>query len=136
MSWVRCAKCACVCRIGLGQTFDHLPLPDGSVLNTGNLRFSPQQVDSAQGYVLLWDGAQRQMLDTYNDMLGALGICFYLLDFGGPITSRLVCPWSRWRPFLWGLGYFPRPLVNAGAIFGNIHGRRIALAAWLFAIPC
>ena len=87
--------------LALDKRLDHLPLPDGSILKTGNLRFHPQQVDSAQGYVLLWDGAQRQMLDTYNDMLGALGISLafiflilvaYYQSFSLPLVAMAAIP--------------------------------------------
>ena len=60
--------------LALDKRLDGLKLSDGSQLSTGNMRLTPQQVDSAKGYVLLWDGSQRQMLDTYRDMTGALGI--------------------------------------------------------------
>ncbi|RZU36776.1 multidrug efflux pump subunit AcrB [Fluviicoccus keumensis] len=87
--------------LDLDKRLDQMLLPDGSLLNTGNLRFSPQQVDNAQGYVLLWDGAQRQMLDTYRDMLGALGISIvfiflilvaYYQSFSLPIVAMAAIP--------------------------------------------
>ena len=67
--------------LALDKRLDGLKLSDGSQLSTGNMRLTPQQVDSAKGYVLLWDGSQRQMLDTYRDMTGALGISIVFIFF-------------------------------------------------------
>jgi multidrug efflux pump subunit AcrB len=67
--------------LDLNQRLQGLSLKDGSTLRTGNLGLTPEEVDSTQGYTLLWDGSQRQMLDTYRDMMGALAISITLIYF-------------------------------------------------------
>ncbi len=47
--------------------------PNGRPLGTRNLTFIPQDPDVIDGYQLLWDGEMRLMLDTYRDMIVALG---------------------------------------------------------------
>ncbi|PKO73330.1 MAG: AcrB/AcrD/AcrF family protein, partial [Betaproteobacteria bacterium HGW-Betaproteobacteria-17] len=44
-----------------------------------NLRLNPAIPDTIDGYRLLWDGEIRMTLDTYRDMLGALGIAVILI---------------------------------------------------------
>jgi len=87
--------------LDLDRRLDGLPLPDGSHLQTGNLRFTPQAVDGRSGYTLLWDGAQRQMLDAYRDMLSALGISIVLIflilvayyqSFSLPVVAMAAIP--------------------------------------------
>lgn len=74
---------------------------DGTLLTTGNLGFKPEQVNSMQGYRLLWDGQQRQMLDTYRDMFRALGVAIVLLflalvayyqSFSLPAVAMMAIP--------------------------------------------
>ncbi len=85
----------------MNNKLDGLALPDGSQLLTGNLTIMPQEPNPLDGYTLLWDGAQRQMLDTYRDMLGALAIAIvfiflclvaYYQSFSLPIVALAAVP--------------------------------------------
>ncbi|MEE2733021.1 MAG: efflux RND transporter permease subunit [Pseudomonadota bacterium] len=87
--------------LAMNRKLDGLALPDGGSLSTGNLTFTPQEPDPSAGYTLLWDGAQRQMLDTYRDMLSALGMAIififlclvaYYQSFSLPVVALAAIP--------------------------------------------
>jgi hypothetical protein len=111
--------------LALDKRLDGLKLSDGSQLSTGNMRLTPQQVDSAKGYVLLWDGSQRQMLDTYRDMTGALGISIVfifliLVAYYQSISIPIVGDGRHSFGLSWGIS---GTLANAGTVFGNVNDR-------------
>jgi len=59
--------------LDLDRRLDGMKAPNGRPLGTRNLTFIPQDPDVIDGYQLLWDGEMRLMLDTYRDMIVALG---------------------------------------------------------------
>ena len=65
--------------LDMDKRLDGMRLADGSQLTTGNMGLMPEQVSTMHGYRLFWDGQQRQMLDTYRDMLRALAVAITLL---------------------------------------------------------
>jgi multidrug efflux pump subunit AcrB len=73
----------------------------GERLATGNLRFNPVMPDTIDGYRLLWDGEIRMTLDSYRDMLGALGLALtlvylvlvaYYQSFAIPLVAMAAIP--------------------------------------------
>ncbi len=87
--------------IDLDRRLDGLPLPGGERLATGNLRFNPVMPDTIDGYSLLWDGEIRMTLDSYRDMLGALGLALtlvylvlvaYYQSFAIPLVAMAAIP--------------------------------------------
>lgn len=69
----------------LDHRLDNMDVGDGTQLSTGNLRLQSVVPDTIDGYKLLWDGEIRLTLDTFRDMIGALGIAvlfIYLLLVG------------------------------------------------------
>ena len=68
--------------LDLERRLNGMDLGEEGELQTGNLSLKPQRPDTISGYQLLWDGEMRLMLDTYRDMIRALGlamIAVYLL---------------------------------------------------------
>ncbi len=87
--------------LDLDRRLDGLLLADGSRLSTGNLRLNPVAPDTLEGPHLLWDGELRMMLDTYRDMLGALGLALtfiflvlvaYYQSFSLPLVAMAAIP--------------------------------------------
>jgi multidrug efflux pump subunit AcrB len=87
--------------LDLDRRLDGLPLPGGERLATGNLRFNPVMPDTIDGYRLLWDGEIRMTLDSYRDMLGALGLALtlvylvlvaYYQSFAIPLVAMAAIP--------------------------------------------
>lgn len=87
--------------LDLDRRLDGLALADGSRLVTGNLRFKPVAPDTLDGPRLLWDGELRMTLDTYRDMLGALGLAItfiflvlvaYYQSFSLPLVAMAAIP--------------------------------------------
>lgn len=65
--------------LAINKRLEDMRLAGGGHLVTGNMGLNEDTVDTLHGYTLLWQGAQRQMLDTYRDMFRALGIAIVLL---------------------------------------------------------
>ncbi|MBQ7606516.1 MAG: efflux RND transporter permease subunit [Desulfovibrionaceae bacterium] len=69
--------------LDLNQRLQGLSTPDGRTLRTGNLTLLEQAPTTVDGYLLLWGGEMRLMLDIYRDLgiaLGAaLAVVFLLL---------------------------------------------------------
>ncbi|MEY8204662.1 MAG: efflux RND transporter permease subunit, partial [Bermanella sp.] len=65
--------------IDLDRRLDNLDMGDGTKLTTANLRLSSVIPDTIDGYHLLWDGEMRLTLDTFGDMLVALGIALIFI---------------------------------------------------------
>jgi len=59
--------------LDLDRRLDGMKAPDGRPLRTGNLTLIPKDPDVIGGYQIFWDGEMRLMLDTYRDMIVALG---------------------------------------------------------------
>lgn len=61
--------------LDLQQRLDGMTLPSGGTLACGNLSFTDERPDltKADG-VLLWQGENRMMLDSYRDLVKALGL--------------------------------------------------------------
>ncbi|MDD5000627.1 efflux RND transporter permease subunit [Herbaspirillum sp. RV1423] len=87
--------------LDLDRRLDGLLLADGSRLTTGNLRLNPVAPDILEGPRLLWDGELRMTLDTYRDMLGALGLALtfiflvlvaYYQSFSLPLVAMAAIP--------------------------------------------
>lgn len=87
--------------LDLDRRLDGLLLADGSRLATGNLRLNPVAPDTLEGPRLLWDGELRMTLDTYRDMLGALGLALtfiflvlvaYYQSFSLPLVAMAAIP--------------------------------------------
>ncbi|BCO29934.1 multidrug transporter AcrB [Thiohalobacter sp. COW1] len=87
--------------LDLDRRLDGLLLDDGSRLTTGNLRLNPVTADTLDGPRLLWDGELRMTLDTYRDMLGALGLAItfiflvlvaYYQSFTLPLVAMAAIP--------------------------------------------
>jgi multidrug efflux pump subunit AcrB len=87
--------------LDLNRRLDGLALPDGTRLGTGNLGFDRMAPDTIDGYRLLWDGELRMTLDTYRDMLGALGLALtfiflvlvaYYQSFSLPLVAMAAIP--------------------------------------------
>ncbi len=87
--------------LDLDRRLDGLVLADGSRLTTGNLRLNPVAPDTIGGYRLLWEGELRMTLDTYRDMLGALGLALtfiflvlvaYYQSFSLPLVAMAAIP--------------------------------------------
>jgi multidrug efflux pump subunit AcrB len=87
--------------LDLDQRLDGMPLANGERLGTANLRLNPAIPDTIGGYRLLWDGEIRMTLDTYRDMLGALGIAIILIylvlvayyqSFAIPLVAMAAIP--------------------------------------------
>ncbi len=87
--------------LDLDRRLDGLPQPDGGRLTTGNLRLNPVVPDVIEGPRLLWDGELRMTLDTYRDMLGALGLALtfiylvlvaYYQSFSLPLVAMAAIP--------------------------------------------
>ncbi len=87
--------------LDLDRRLDRLPLADGSRLSTGNLRLNPVAPDTLEGPRLLWDGELRMTLDTYRDMLGALGLALTFIflvlvahyqSFSIPLVAMAAIP--------------------------------------------
>jgi multidrug efflux pump subunit AcrB len=87
--------------LDLDRRLDGLVLADGSRLTTGNLRLNPVAPDTIGGYRLLWEGDLRMTLDTYRDMLGALGLALtfiflvlvaYYQSFSLPLVAMAAIP--------------------------------------------
>ena len=87
--------------LAMNSKLEGLAMPNDSKLRTGNLTILPQEPNPLDGYTLLWDGAQRQMLDTYRDMLGALALAIvfiflclvaYYQSFSLPIVALAAVP--------------------------------------------
>jgi len=87
--------------LDLDRRLDGLALADGSRLTTGNLRLKPVTPDTLGGPRLLWDGELRMTLDTYRDMLGALGLAItfiflvlvaYYQSFSLPLVAMAAIP--------------------------------------------
>ncbi len=87
--------------LDMDNRLDGMPLGDGSRLATGNMGLMPEQISTMHGYRLFWDGQQRQMLDTYRDMLRALAVAITLLflvlvayyqSFSLPAVAMLAIP--------------------------------------------
>lgn len=87
--------------LDLDRRLDGLALADGSRLSTGNLRLNPVTPDTLDGPRLLWDGELRMTLDTYRDMLGALGLAItfiflvlvaYYQSFSLPLVAMAAIP--------------------------------------------
>lgn len=87
--------------LDLNRRLDGLALADGSHLTTGNLRLNPVVPDTIGGYRLLWEGELRMTLDTYRDMLGALGLALtftflvlvaYYQSFSLPLVAMAAIP--------------------------------------------
>jgi len=71
--------------LDLDQRLDNMKIGNGHQLTTGNLRLESIVPDTIDGYKLLWDGEIRLTLDTFRDMLSALGVALvfiYLLLVG------------------------------------------------------
>ncbi len=65
--------------IALDQKLDNMKIGNGQHLTTGNLRLESVVPDTIDGYQLLWDGELRLTLDTFRDMLSALGIALVFI---------------------------------------------------------
>ncbi|MDD5336658.1 MAG: efflux RND transporter permease subunit, partial [Rhodoferax sp.] len=87
--------------LDLDRRLDGLVLADGRRLTTGNLRLNPVAPDTLEGPRLLWDGELRMTLDTYRDMLGALGLALtfiflvlvaYYQSFSLPLVAMAAIP--------------------------------------------
>lgn len=87
--------------LDLDRRLDDMALADGSRLVTGNLRMDRVAPDSSTGYQLLWDGEMRMTLDSYRDMLGALGLAVvfvylvlvaYYQSFTLPLVAMAAIP--------------------------------------------
>lgn len=87
--------------LDLDRRLDGRVLVDGSRLATGNLRLTPVSPDTLDGYKILWDGELRMTLDTYRDMLGALGLALtiiflalvaYYQSFSLPLVAMASIP--------------------------------------------
>jgi multidrug efflux pump subunit AcrB len=87
--------------LDLDRRLDGLLLADGSRLTTANLRLNPVAPDTLEGPRLLWDGELRMTLDTYRDMLGALGLALtfiflvlvaYYQSFSLPLVAMAAIP--------------------------------------------
>ncbi len=87
--------------LDLNRRLDGLALPDGTRLGSGNLGFDRMAPDTIDGYRLLWDGELRMTLDTYRDMLGALGLALtfiflvlvaYYQSFSLPLVAMAAIP--------------------------------------------
>jgi multidrug efflux pump subunit AcrB len=87
--------------LDLDRRLDGIRLADGSRLTTGNLRFNPVAPDTIDGYRLLWDGELRLTLDSYRDMLCALGLAItfiylalvaYYQSFTLPLVAMSAIP--------------------------------------------
>lgn len=87
--------------LDLNRRLDGLALADGSLLSTGNLRLNPVAPETIGGYLLLWEGELRMTLDTYRDMLGALGLALtfiflvlvaYYQSFSLPLVAMAAIP--------------------------------------------
>lgn len=87
--------------LDLDRRLDGLLLADGSRLTTGNLRLNPVAPDTLEGPRLLWDGELRMTLDTYRDMLSALGLALtfiflvlvaYYQSFSLPLVAMSAIP--------------------------------------------
>lgn len=87
--------------LDLDRRLDGIRLADGGNLTTGNLRLNPVPPDITDGYRLLWDGELRLTLDSYRDMLRALGLAItviylvlvaYYQSFILPIVAMSAIP--------------------------------------------
>ncbi|GLK90883.1 efflux RND transporter permease subunit [Pseudomonas turukhanskensis] len=87
--------------LDLDRRLDGLLLANDERLGTGNLRLTPAVPDTIDGYHLLWDGEIRMTLDTYRDMLGALGLALTLIylmlvayyqSFAIPLVAMAAIP--------------------------------------------
>lgn len=87
--------------LDLDRRLDGLALAEGSRVSTGNLRLKPVAPDTLDGPRLLWDGELRMTLDTYRDMLGALGLAItfiflvlvaYYQSFSLPLVAMAAIP--------------------------------------------
>lgn len=91
--------------LDMNQRLDGLPLDFageiGGKLTTRGLGFNPPPPDTASGYELFWDGSQRQMLDTYGEMAGAMVISIVLIflilvayyqSFSLPAVAMMAIP--------------------------------------------
>ncbi|MBV1880699.1 MAG: efflux RND transporter permease subunit [Pseudomonadales bacterium] len=78
--------------IDLDRRLDNLDMGDGTKLTTANLQLNSAIPDTIDGYHLLWDGEMRLTLDTFGDMLVALGIAliFIYLMLVGYYRSFLI----------------------------------------------
>lgn len=87
--------------LDMNRRLDGMALPDGSRLATRGLSFTAPAPEVLEGYELFWDGAQRQMLDVYRDMSGALLISLvfiflmlvaYYQSFSLPAVAMMAIP--------------------------------------------
>ncbi|MCR4666923.1 MAG: efflux RND transporter permease subunit [Desulfovibrio sp.] len=65
--------------LDLNKRLKGLSTPDGGHLRTGNLTLSEQAPSTVEGYLLLWGGEMRLMLDVYRDLLIALGVALAIV---------------------------------------------------------
>ncbi len=87
--------------LDMNRRLDGMALPDGSRLATRSLSFTAPAPEVLASYELFWDGAQRQMLDVYRDMSGALVISLvfiflmlvaYYQSFSLPAVAMMAIP--------------------------------------------
>ncbi len=65
--------------LDLDRRLEGMPVPDGGRLRTGGLSLVEDAPSSVDGYLLLWGGEMRCMLDVYRDLLTALGAALALV---------------------------------------------------------
>ncbi len=69
--------------LDLNHRLDGMMAPDGRPMRTGNLTLIPQAPNVINGYELLWGGEMRLTLDSYRDLImalgGALAVVFLML---------------------------------------------------------
>jgi multidrug efflux pump subunit AcrB len=81
--------------LDMDQRLDNMKLPDGKVLHTGGMRFTPTTADATFDYHLLWDGEMRLTLDVFRDLgaafiVGMLLIYILLVAYYGDFATPLV----------------------------------------------
>ncbi len=65
--------------LDLDQRLDNMDIGQGDRLKTSNLRLESVVADTIDDYQLLWSGEIRLTLDTFRDMLSALGVALLFI---------------------------------------------------------
>jgi multidrug efflux pump subunit AcrB len=87
--------------LDLDRRLDGKALPDGTGLSTGNLEPYKAEPDTTKGYLLLWEGEMRLMLDSYRDLVFALTLSTtamflilvaYYESFSLPLVAMAAIP--------------------------------------------
>ncbi|MBQ0798213.1 MAG: efflux RND transporter permease subunit [Porticoccaceae bacterium] len=85
----------------LNQQLQGFKTSDGQQLQTGNLGLERTDPETINGYQLLWDGEMRLTLDTFGDLINALGLALvfiyillvaYYQSFSIPMIAMSAIP--------------------------------------------